>query len=79
MAGVADGVDEKLRLKEVLMPTFRRRLIWPVFLVLALLTLGAGNETLYGIAVPLAALLVALVVPLRDQWPRSGSTAVTLR
>jgi membrane protease YdiL (CAAX protease family) len=63
MAGEADGVDEKLRLKEVLMPTFRRRLIWPVFLVLALLTLGAGNETLYGIAVPLAALLVALVVP----------------
>jgi membrane protease YdiL (CAAX protease family) len=45
------------------MPTFHRRLIWPVFLVLALLLLSAGNETLYGIVVPLAALMVALAVP----------------
>ncbi|WP_298588477.1 CPBP family intramembrane glutamic endopeptidase [uncultured Kocuria sp.] len=44
-------------------------LVWPVFLVLALLLLGAGNQVLYGIAVPVAALALVLVVPgTRARW-----------
>lgn len=39
------------------------RWAWPAFLVLALLFLGTGNGTLYGIVVPLAALAIAVVVP----------------
>lgn len=39
------------------------RWAWPAFLVLALLFLGTGNGALYGVAVPLAALAIALGVP----------------
>jgi membrane protease YdiL (CAAX protease family) len=39
------------------------RWTWPVFIVLALLFLGIGNATLYGVAVPLAALAIALLLP----------------
>jgi membrane protease YdiL (CAAX protease family) len=37
--------------------------VWPAFLVLALLFLGTGNGALYGVAVPVAALGVALALP----------------
>ncbi|GEO94273.1 CPBP family intramembrane glutamic endopeptidase [Kocuria turfanensis] len=40
-----------------------RHLVWPAFLVGALLLLGAGNEVLYGIAVPAAALALVVAVP----------------
>jgi CAAX protease family protein len=50
-------------LKEIIMTASQYRWAWPAFLVLALLFLGTGNGTLYGIVVPLAALAIAVVVP----------------
>jgi uncharacterized protein len=47
------------------------RWTWPVFVVLALLFLGVGNATLYGAAVPLAALAIALCLP--DTIPKGRS------
>lgn len=45
------------------------RVVWPVFLVAALLLLGVGNQVLYGIAVPAAALALLLAVPgPRPRW-----------
>ncbi|MGN7200497.1 hypothetical protein [Arthrobacter sp. SAFR-044] len=45
------------------------RYAWPVFLVGAILLLAVGNPTVYGIGVPLAALVLALVVPMsRPRW-----------
>jgi uncharacterized protein len=50
--------------EEVVMNTSRsRQLLWSAFLVLALLLLATRNGALYGIAVPAAALAVALAVP----------------
>lgn len=40
-----------------------RRMAWPIFLLGGLLLLGAGNELLYGITVPAAALVLVLIVP----------------
>ena len=45
------------------MNTSPSRWAWPAFLVLALLFLGTGNGALYGVAVPLAALAIALALP----------------
>lgn len=45
------------------MNAFPYKLAWPSFLILALLFLSTGNGTLYGIAVPFAALVIALLVP----------------
>lgn len=45
------------------MSTSPHRWVWPAFLILAVLFLGIGNPLLYGAAVPLAALVVALTVP----------------
>jgi hypothetical protein len=39
------------------------RWAWPSFVVLSLLFLGTGNASLYGVAVPVAALAIALFVP----------------
>lgn len=39
-----------------------RQLVWPAFLVAALLLLSLGNGTVYGIIVPLAALVLAIVL-----------------
>lgn len=40
-----------------------RRMAWPIFLLGGLLLLGAGNELLYGITIPAAALILVLIVP----------------
>jgi membrane protease YdiL (CAAX protease family) len=40
-----------------------QRIVWPAFLVVAILLLGLGNATVYGIGVPLAALLLELILP----------------
>jgi CAAX protease family protein len=54
------------------MNTSAYRWAWPAFLVLALLFLGTGSGALYGIAVPLAALAIALAVPgARSRSPHS--------
>lgn len=42
---------------------FLRRLVWPTFLVGALLLLAVGQPLLYGIVVPVAALVLVLLVP----------------
>ncbi|UTT71405.1 CPBP family glutamic-type intramembrane protease [Arthrobacter sp. DNA4] len=45
------------------------RYAWPVFLVGAILLLALGNPTVYGVGVPLAALVLALVMPMsRPRW-----------
>ena len=45
------------------------RLAWPAFLVGAVLLLGLGTPLVYGIGVPLAALVLALVLPARrPRW-----------
>jgi hypothetical protein len=48
-----------------------RKLVWPVYLVAALLLLGMGNGTAYGIVVPLAALVLAIA--LRSYRPNPNS------
>jgi membrane protease YdiL (CAAX protease family) len=48
-----------------------RQLVWPAYLVAALLLLGMGNGTAYGIIVPLAALVLAIA--LRSYRPRPNS------
>ncbi|HRO31136.1 type II CAAX prenyl endopeptidase Rce1 family protein [Citricoccus sp.] len=60
-----------------------RRMAWPLFLVGALLLLGAGNELLYGITIPALALILVLVVPgdrprlaMRVDWPDLAVVAV---
>ncbi|MBB5749067.1 type II CAAX prenyl endopeptidase Rce1 family protein [Micrococcus sp. TA1] len=60
-----------------------RRMAWPLFLVGALLLLGAGNELLYGITIPALALILMLVVPgdrprlaMRVDWPDLAVVAV---
>lgn len=58
-----------------------QRLAWPSFLVAAILLLGLGNPALYGVGVPLAALVLALVLPTsRPRWAvrvdRADITAV---
>jgi membrane protease YdiL (CAAX protease family) len=45
------------------------RLVWSAFLVGAVLLLGLGNATLYGVGIPLAALVLVLVLPTsRPRW-----------
>lgn len=45
------------------------RLLWSAFLVGAVLLLGLGNATLYGVGIPLAALVLVLVLPTsRPGW-----------
>lgn len=53
------------------MNTSPSRWAWPAFLVLALLFLGTGNGALYGVAVPLAALAIALALPRSRQSARN--------
>lgn len=53
------------------MNTSPSRWAWPAFLVLALLFLGTGNGALYGVAVPLAALGIALALPGSRQSARN--------
>ncbi|MGN6441144.1 MAG: hypothetical protein ACTHL6_04495 [Arthrobacter sp.] len=45
------------------------RIAWPVFLVGAILLLSLGNPAVYGFGVPVAALVLALIVPMsRPRW-----------
>jgi membrane protease YdiL (CAAX protease family) len=45
------------------------RLVWAAFLVGAILLLGLGNATLYGVGVPLAALVLVFILPAsRPRW-----------
>lgn len=48
------------------------RWVWPAFVIFALLLLGIGNGTLYGVAVPLAALAIAVGLP--GAMPKSTAT-----
>lgn len=41
----------------------RYRWVWPAFIIFAMLLLGVGNGTLYGVVVPLAALAIAVGLP----------------
>lgn len=46
-----------------------QRLAWPAFLIAAILLLGFGNPTVYGVGVPIAALVLALLLPTsRPRW-----------
>jgi hypothetical protein len=54
-------------------PTLAERIVWPAFLVGAILLLGLGNAAVYGMGVPLAALLIVLVLPAsRPRWAIRG-------
>ncbi|MDP9987556.1 CPBP family intramembrane metalloprotease [Arthrobacter sp. FW306-05-C] len=58
------------------------RFAWPVFLVGAILLLSLGNPAVYGVGVPVAALVFALVLPTsrprwagHPDWPDIGAVA----